>query len=198
MTGARRLSIPAFIAIVVVDLAILQGVGALGQAQLDGFEEGRFRTSEEVALGLLLPVGLSVAFVYAVVAALGWWRPVLVDDRPVQRRVWVVPVVFGIAVLLAIDYAAQAETGAGFVLLLLLAALCVGFGEEGMFRGIGVTTFRVNGFSEGRVALWSSAVGEDETYAGSLAAILAYPLVGGILLAWRRRIELSEPARGPR
>ena len=27
-----------------------------------------------------------------------------------------------------------------------------------MFRGIGVTTFRVNGFSEGRVALWSSVV----------------------------------------
>ena len=57
-----------------------------------------------------------------------------------------------------IDYAELADKGVGFTLLLLLAALCVGFGEEGMFRGIGVTTFRVNGLSEGRVALWSSAV----------------------------------------
>ena len=157
-TGVRRLSIAAFIAIVVVDLAILQGVGAIAQSGLEGFEDGHFRTSEQVALGLLLPVGLSVVFVYAVVAALGWWRPVFVDDRPVQRWVWVVPIVFAVAVAVAIDYGALADKGLGFVLLLLLAALCVGFGEEGMFRGIGVTTFRVNGYSEARVALWSSVV----------------------------------------
>ena len=252
-----RLSIPAFLAIVAVYLAIVQGVGALGQAQLDGFEDGSFRTSEQVALGLLLPIGLSVVFVYAVVAALGWWRPVLVDDRPVQRWVWVVPAVFGLAVAIGIDYGALADKSAGFVLLLLLAALCVGFAEEGMFRGIGVTTLRENGLSEARVALWSSvifgavhltnaigtggaavgqaiavsfagyffyltrrvsgglvvpavvhglfdfsilsaAVGDGEAYAGSLAAILAYPVVGGVLLARRRRIELSAPARGPR
>jgi CAAX protease family protein len=40
----------------------------------------------------------------------------------------------------------------------LLGALLVGCGEEAMYRGIGVTTFRVNGYSEGKVALWSSAV----------------------------------------
>jgi CAAX protease family protein len=157
-SAVRRLSIAAFIAILVVDLAILQGVGALGQAGLDGFDDGHFRTSEQVALGLLLPVGLSVVFVYGVVAALGWWRPVFVDDRPVQRWVWVVPIVFAVAVALGIDYAALADKGVGFVMLLLLAAACVGFGEEGMFRGIGVTTFRVNGLSEGKVALWSSVV----------------------------------------
>jgi uncharacterized protein len=79
--GIRRLSIPAFVAIVVVDLAILQGVGLLAQTGLDGFDHGHFRTSEQVALGLLLPVGLSVVFVYAVVAALGWWRPVSSRSR---------------------------------------------------------------------------------------------------------------------
>ena len=247
-SGVRRLSIAAFIAIVIVDLAIIQGVGRLGEAGLDGVEDGHLRTSEQVALGLLLPVGLSVVFVYAVVAVLGWWRPVFVDDRPVQRWVWVVPIAFAIAVGLTIDYADLADRGVGFVLLLLLAALCVGFGEEGMFRGIGVTTFRVNGFSEGKVALWSSVVFgavhltnaistggaavpqaiavsfagyffyltrrvsgglvvpavihglfdfsilsatvvSDDVYAGGLAAILAYPLVAGILLARRRRIE---------
>jgi hypothetical protein len=57
-----------------------------------------------VALALLLPVGLSVMFVYAVVAVLGWWRPVFVDERSVQRWVWVVPIAFAVAIVLGIDY----------------------------------------------------------------------------------------------
>jgi membrane protease YdiL (CAAX protease family) len=156
--GIRRLSIAAFIALVVVDVAILQGVGALAQSGLDGFEGGHYRTSADVVAGLLFPVGLSVAFVYGVVAWLGWWRPVLVDEHPVQPWVWVVPAVFVGASVLAIDYGALADAGLGFTVLLLLGALCVGFGEEGMFRGIGVTTFRLNGYGEARVALWSSVV----------------------------------------
>ena len=247
-SGVRRLSIPAFIAIVVVDLAILQGVGALAGSSLEGFEAGHLETGEQVAVGLLLPVGVSVVFVYGVVAALGWWRPVLVDDRPVQPWVWVVPVIVALAAATAVDYGDLADKGIGFVVLLALAALCVGFGEEGMFRGIGVTTFRGNGFSEGRVALWSSivfgavhltnalstggsavaqaivvsfagyffyltrrvsgglvlpavvhglfdfsilseSVGGDGSYAGGVAAILAYPVVAVILLVRRHRIE---------
>jgi CAAX protease family protein len=57
-----------------------------------------------------------------------------------------------------IDYADLADKGIGFVVLLLLGALCVGFAEEGIFRGIGVTAFREHGLSEARVALWSSVV----------------------------------------
>jgi hypothetical protein len=42
--------------------------------------------------------------------------------------------------------------------LLLLAALCVGVAEEGMFRGIGVTMLRSNGYSERQVAVWSIVI----------------------------------------
>ena len=38
-------------------------------------------------------------------------------------------------------------------------------------------------------SILSATVVSDEVYAGGLAAILAYPLVAGILLARRRRIE---------
>lgn len=242
--GRRRLTIAAFAAIVLVDLALITAVSAVSASGLDH----DVTTSEEVVRGLLLPVGASLVFVYAVVAALGWWRPVFVDDRPVQRWVWVVPIVFAIAIAIAIDYGDLADKGAGFVLLLLLAGLCVGFSEEGLFRGIGVTTLRTNGLSEGKVALWSSvifgaahlvnalstgdaaiaqaiavsfagyffyltrrvsgglvvpalvhgmfdfsilsgAVVEGSTYAGSLAAIAAYPLVAIILVVRRRHIE---------
>jgi hypothetical protein len=107
----RRLSLPAFLGIVVVDLLILQGVGALGETSLEGFEHGHFETREQVALGLLAPVGLSVVFVYAVVAALGWRRPVLVDDRPVRRWVWVVPAVVAVAIAAAVDTATWPTRG---------------------------------------------------------------------------------------
>ena len=110
-----------------------------------------------MALGLLRPDRPVPRFVYAVVAALGWWRPASSttgrcsggcgSSRP--SSAWP---------RAGIDYVVLADKGLGFVVLLLLAALCVGFAEEGMFRGIGVTVFRVNGFSEGRVALWSSVV----------------------------------------
>jgi hypothetical protein len=62
-------------------------------------------TSEQVALGLLVPVGSSLVFVYAMVAALGWWRPVFV-----------------VAILVAINYGGLAVCGLGFTALLLLAA----------------------------------------------------------------------------
>jgi uncharacterized protein len=98
--GRRRLTIAAFVAIVLVDLALITVVGELSTSGLDH----EVRTSEEVVRGLLLPVGASLVFVYAVVAVLGWWRPVFVDDRPVQRWVWVVPIIFAIAIAVAIDY----------------------------------------------------------------------------------------------
>ena len=152
----RRLSVPVFLGFVIVYLAIIQGGGRIAASALDEAEHGRYTTSEEVLYGLLIPVGLSLIFVYGVVAALGWWRPVLVDDRPVQRWVWVVPIAFAITVLVGINYPDLFDKDIGFVVLLLLATQCVGFAEEGMFRGIGVTTFRVNGFTEGKVALWTS------------------------------------------
>ncbi len=223
----------------------MQGVGLLAKRGLEDFDS--VQTSEQVALGLLVPIGSSLVFVYAVVAALGWWRPVFVDDRPVQRWLWLVPAVFVVAILVAINYGGLADRGLGFTALLLLAALCVGFAEEGLFRGISVTALRDNGLREARVALWSSvifgavhltnAIGTGEkaiaqaiavsfagyffyltrrvsgglvlpavihgmfdfsilsatvtvdAYAGSGAAILAYVIAAGLLLARRHRIE---------
>ena len=56
------------------------------------------------------------------------------------------------------DYSGLASKGATFVALLVFTVLCVGFAEEMMFRGIGVTVLRSNGFTEGKVALWSTVI----------------------------------------
>lgn len=115
-------------------------------------------TVTEVWRGMLVPIGLSAVFVAAIVTYLGWWRPAMVDDRPVQRWLIVVPVLMVLTILVVTDYSALAAKGAAFTVLLVLTVLCVGFAEEMMFRGIGVTMLRSNGFTEGKVALWSTVV----------------------------------------
>lgn len=101
-----------------------------------------------------------------------------------------VPVVFIVSIALAIDYSALSQKSLGFILALVVATQMVGWGEEGMFRGIGVVTLRDHGLTEGKVALWSSVIFgavhitnliDQGAYVGSGAAILAY-LVCGLLL----------------
>ena len=150
----RSLGYVGFAVVVLVYLAIIQGVGLL----IGQLTDTDLTTTRGVVLGLWIPLGLALAFTYGVVAWLGWWRPVLRDDRPVQRWVYVVPVLLLLVVVVAVDYAALADKGILFTLTLLVATQLVGWGEEGMFRGIGVTTLREHGLTEGKVALWSSII----------------------------------------
>ena len=156
--GRRRLPYGMFAVIVVVYLAIIQ-VGGLLVTNAAGIDSDHgFVTTHNVLLSMWVPVGAALVFTFAVVAALGWSRPVFRDDRPVQRWVLVVPIVFVICIALAIDYRSLADKGLGFTLVLLIGSQFVGWGEEGMFRGIGVTVLRDHALREGQVALWSSLV----------------------------------------
>jgi membrane protease YdiL (CAAX protease family) len=155
--GIRRLPVWGYVAIVVAYLAIIQFAGRAFTAGLD-VDFAAPHTSEQALRSMVYPIGLSALFVYLVVAILGWWKPVFVDDRPVQRWVRIIPIIMVITILLGVNYGGLADKGLGFTLLLLTAGLVVGFGEEGMFRGLGVVAFRVNGFSEGKVALWTTLI----------------------------------------
>ncbi|WMN01819.1 CPBP family intramembrane glutamic endopeptidase [Rhodococcus erythropolis] len=153
--SGRQLSYVAFAVIVIAYLAIIQFGGHL----VEGWSnEDDTLTTRGVIFTMVIPLGLALIFTYGVIAALGWWRPVLKDDRPVNRWVWVVPAILLVAILVGIDYSALAEKGWMFVLVLLIATQIVGWGEEGMFRGIGVTMLRNHGLREGKVALWSSLI----------------------------------------
>ena len=238
----------AFAVIVLVYVAIIQ-LGGLALEHV-GDHDDTFTTVEGVLWKMWLPLGAALVFTYSVIGVLGWWRPVFHEDKPVRRWVWFVPVVFLVCSLVAIDYGALGDKTVGYVLVLFIACQFVGWGEEGMFRGIGVTALRSHGLTEGKVALWSSvifgavhltnAIGhgaqaipqalavsfagyffyltrrvsrsnvvnsilhglfdfsllsgtvilvDQEAYVGSVAAILAYLVAGGVLLARRRRIE---------
>jgi len=152
----RQLSYIWFAVVVIAYLAVIKSTGFI-VSQIWDISDGLY-TTEDVIVQMWMPLGAALIFTYAVVAVLGWWKPVLRDDRPVQRWVWVVPFVFAGCILLAIDYADLFEKPVGYILALLVATQFVGWGEEGMFRGIGVTTLRSHGLTEARVALWSSLI----------------------------------------
>ncbi|EGD54151.1 CPBP family intramembrane glutamic endopeptidase [Gordonia neofelifaecis] len=151
----RRLSYVAFAAVVIVYLVIIQ----LGGKLIGGWaDEDDIFTTRGLVFTMFIPLGLALIFTYGVVAWLGWWKPVMTDDRPVRRWLWAVPIIFAIAILIGIDYSSLSEKGWGYILLLLIVTQFVGWGEEGMFRGISVTMMRDHGLREGQVALWSSLV----------------------------------------
>ncbi|MCX5043083.1 CPBP family intramembrane metalloprotease [Aldersonia sp. NBC_00410] len=154
-SGRSSLSYLAFAGIVIAYLVIIQLGGILIERWSD---EDDIFTTRAVIFAMLIPIGLALVFTYGVIARLGWWRQVFVEERPVNRWLWVVPGVLLVAILVGIDYGALGEQGWLFVVTLLVATQFVGWGEEGMFRGIGVTMLRSHGLSEGRVALWSSLV----------------------------------------
>ncbi|WP_017934448.1 CPBP family intramembrane glutamic endopeptidase [Nocardioides sp. Iso805N] len=153
---ARTLSYGWFAAIVIAYLVVIKGVGYLC-GQIWDTNDGLY-TTKDVIVQMWIPLGAAFVFTYAVVAVLRWWDPVLRESRPVQRWVWVVPIIFAICIAIAIDYADLFDKSLGYILALLVATQLVGWGEEGMFRGIGVTTLRSHGLTEGKVALWSSII----------------------------------------
>lgn len=156
-SGTRRLSYVGFAIVVIAYLAIIQ-VGGLIIRSAVGTDADTTTTTYGVLVSLVLPLGVALLFVYGVVAYLGWWRPVMHDDKPVNRWVLIVPIVVLIGILLAVDYGALIDKGVVFILVFLLATQLVGWGEEGLFRGVGVTVLREHGLREGQVALWSSVI----------------------------------------
>jgi CAAX protease family protein len=151
----RQISVLVWIVIAVVYLAIVHLGGEAGKSQLgDDVEYGTFPDVETVWWALIVPVGASAIFAAIVTTVLGWWPQVLRDHRPVQRWVRIIPIIMLVTILIGTSYPDLFDSSTGFVGLFLIGALMVGFAEELMFRGLGVTVFRANGFSEKRVALW--------------------------------------------
>lgn len=151
----KKLSYRSFALIVVGYLIIIQGGGLLIE-HLSGPED--LTTIKGFLLNMTLPLGVALIYTYGVISLLGWRQPVLKDNKPVRKWVWVVPIILIISILLATDYADLFSKSFGYILLLFITCQFVGWGEEGMFRGIGVQTLRSHNLTEGKVALWSSLI----------------------------------------
>lgn len=157
-SAPRRLPVWGFVALVLIYLLVIQAIPAVTRP--DGAEYGKFDTIESIVRGLWVTVGLGCAIVVLSLVVLRWWRPALVDPPGLRlpRAFWVFPAVIVLTAVVGTAYSRLADHGLAFTLALLVGALLIGVSEEGMFRGIGVVTFRDAGFSEGRVALWTSVI----------------------------------------
>lgn len=155
--GRRTLSFAGLAVVVVAYLATIKGIGTLTTERADLVDDV-LATPSNVVWALGVPLGAAFVFVYALITYLGWWPAVLHDSKPVQRWVWSVPIIFLVAIAFGINYGGLAARGLGFTLLLLVATQFVGWGEQGMFRCLSVTTMRRHEWAEGRVALWSSGM----------------------------------------
>jgi membrane protease YdiL (CAAX protease family) len=154
--GIRRLSVLGFLGIVAGYVVVLI-VATLFTLDATLSTPGYTETSD-VARELVVRMAVPLVFVCVVITALRWWRPVLVDHLPVRRWVWIVPAAIVLTVIAATNYPGLVAKPAPFVALLLLGSLIVGLAEELLFRGVGVTAFRVNGHGEGAVALWTTVI----------------------------------------
>src|SRR4029077_19821965 len=129
----RSLTYPGFVLAVVGYLAIIQGGGRVARSLLDAGDG--FTTTRDVIVNMWIPLGAAFLFTYAVIAYLGWLKPVLREEHRTQRWVWAVPIILAVCILAAIDFADLADKSVGFILALVIATQFVGWGEEGMFRG---------------------------------------------------------------
>lgn len=122
------------------------------------FEYAAPTSIDDIVRALVVPVGLGVVLLLAVTAYLGTWQQIFVDRVPLRRWVGWIVVALLITVVAITNYSGLGEKGLAFALLLLIATLMVGFGEELLFRGVGVQAFRNSGFSEFKVGLWTTVL----------------------------------------
>lgn len=155
-TPERSLKVWQFLILVVLYLAIVQGVAAVLNT---GYEASNALTSiQNIIRSVIIPVGLASAFTLAMVSYLGAWKEVFTNPLPVRRWLIAIPVILFITTAVITNYPGLSDKGLEFSLLLLVGTLMVGFGEELMFRGLGIVAFRNSGYSEFKVGLWTTLI----------------------------------------
>lgn len=153
----RRLRVWHFVVIVVIYIAIVQGMNiALTAGQDVAYAQP---TSVDYLIrSYIIPIGLGILFAIAVTGYLGQWQEIFVERRRFRRWTIFIPLIVLVCALIITNYTGLGEKGIVFALLLFISTMMVGFGEELVFRGIGVTAFRRGGFSEFKVGLWTTVI----------------------------------------
>jgi hypothetical protein len=172
-------------------LLIIQLVGLAVDDRAD-VVDGRILTVSDLVWTFVVPLGAGCAFVYGLIAYLGWWRPLLYDPKPVRRWVWVVPAVFAVAIVLGIDYGGLADRGLAFTLVLLVVAMFVGFFFY-LIRRVSrsnILNSVLHGLFDFTIISGTQIIpAGTQAYPGALLAVLVYVICGIVLLVRRNRIE---------
>jgi uncharacterized protein len=107
---------------------------------------------------LILPFGLGAGFIVLTLSYLGWWGPVMTEERRGSPG-WVLWVVlaFMLAYILIFFAATNWHSlAAGHLMLLIVGGALVGFNEEVLTRGILVVGWRGSTPNEAWVWFWAT------------------------------------------
>ena len=88
--GGRNLTWWQFLLVVLVYLAIIQGLGRIIGADVDS-EDG-WETAGNLVESSLIPIALSGVFAIGIATWLGWWQQIIHEPLRTQRWVRIVPV----------------------------------------------------------------------------------------------------------
>lgn len=156
-TTPRRLRVWHYLVIVMVYIAIVQATNIFLTAGQD-VAYAQPTSVDYLIRSYIIPVGLGIIFAIGVTGYVGRWQAVFVERRKFRRWTLVVPGMVLVCALIITHYSGLGEKGIVFALLLFISTMMVGFGEELVFRGLGITAFRDSGFSEFKVGLWTTVI----------------------------------------
>lgn len=112
-------------------------------------------TAENVRDAVVIPLAIAAVVLIVLTSFLGWWRPVLREQKRAGGWVITVPIVMFLAILAGADWANIAELDSELLLYIGIGVALVGFCEELVYRGLVVVSFRST-LAESQVWLWSS------------------------------------------
>lgn len=152
----RSLTWWQFLLVAVVYVAIIQ-VGGLVLGSDIGADAG-IETAGNLFKTGVIPIGLSALYAIGVASWLGWWPEIIHEEKRVRSWVKIIPILLLLAAAAGTSWGNLFSQQADLVLVFVVLVLIVGFAEELMFRGIGLVTFRRDGFPEAKVALYTSII----------------------------------------
>ncbi len=105
-------------------------------------------STSTVVKGIVIPILLGAVFLAGVTSYLGWWGPAIHETMRAPKWVWAVPVLMALpGVGLLLGGAPSSDRSLGYLALLAIGTLFVGFSEEMLCRGTGLVGLR-GGFKE--------------------------------------------------
>ena len=154
---ARRIRLWHFFALVIVYVVTAQVLTLVGSTSAGG-GDGALDTVDNIVIRVVVPVGIASILAIAYVTWTRAWQSIFVERHRLTRAALVIPaLLFALAIGIT-NYAGLGEKGFVVTGVLFVAVMLVGFGEELVFRGVGVQAFRQHGCREWTVALWTSVI----------------------------------------
>lgn len=138
-------------------IGVSQLIGVLFGDVID--EGGPLASGLNVAIYLILPIGIATIVILGFIAAIGWLKPIF-GRQPVSGRPWmwiaVAVVAYPIILrLIGIDYGSFRPE---VIALTLLSGAFIGAAEELVTRGVAMALLRKAGYKELVVAILSSLI----------------------------------------